>query len=463
MPKQLIVSHICYPQVAILDDGRLCRLLSDKPSAQTGDIYLAKVVRLLPSLMMAFLDIGEPKNAVLTLTKDSQIRQGQYIMVMIGRPAYAQKGATATTAISLSSPYVVYKPDDMGVRISHKIPKNIARHIKHAITAMMKDEHLQGGIIIRTSAQTVDIVTILEHIGKLHQTEQHIKNHAHKKPCRLYRVPLPLSVFVYDTDSKKIDEILIDDKTLYDEWCDFVGQFLPHLTDKIKYRTPSLFDSHDIYAQLCQALSPYVPLSSGATLVIDECEAMTVVDVNTGSLVNSSKNLIYQANLEASQAIAFELKLRQIAGLVVIDFIDMKNTQHQQAVYDNLKKHLADDPAKIRLLPFNEFGLVQLSRERTSLRLSDMYAEPCSACQGDGITTQKTSVLAIIAQLTTFAHQHLSSKDEIVLRVSNNLAKILLNSMDFVKIQTTLHEQLSLKIINTYCDDKYDILFHTIK
>ena len=463
MSTQIIASCIGCPQVAILTDGKLCRLFSDDPLGQTGDIYLAKVARLLPTLGVAFLDIGEPKKAVLTLPKNSLLYQGQFIVVMITRPAYAQKGATATTNISLISPYIVYKPFGVGVGISSKIPKVFSHNIKQIITNITQELQIQGGVMGRTLAQTLNDKDILKsHISQLYNTWQAIKIPATKNPQRLYRPLSLLSILSHDI-GVQIDEILIDDGVMYDEWREMIGQFFPHLSGKIHLHTPSLFDDYGIYTQLWSALSPQITLPSGVTLVFDECEAMTVIDVNTGTLVNSSQNLIYQANLEACQAITFELKLRQIGGLVVIDFINMKSLKHKQAVYAELQKCLADDHAKIRLLPFNEFGLVQLSRERTSLSLSDIYSTPCSVCQGVGDTKQKASLLAIIAKMTTLIHQNLSTKDDIVLRVSKNIAKTLLDSKDFIKIQTVLQERLSLKIINTYSDDKYDILLNRAK
>lgn len=470
MPTQLLISHTpqnphqISPTVALLKGDRLCRLFSDSPLGQAGDIYLAKVVRVLPSLSLAFLDIGEPKNAVLSIPKDIPIRLGQTLTVMSTRPALADKGAIATTAISLSSPYVVYKPQGVGVGVSAKIPKPLTHSLKQTAQNIIAELSLVGGVVVRTSAQLLENDDDLKnHIAHLHATYQDICKNPTKNPTRLYRPPLALSIFCHDIDLMQIDEILTDDGAIYDDWRGTMGRLLPHLADKIHLRPVHLFDTHHVHDELHRALSPKVALPSGAYLMIDECEAMTVIDVNTGSLVNSSQDVIYQANLEASKQIAFELMLRQIGGLVVIDFIDMKNVKNQQSIYENLQKYLANDTAKIRLLPFNEFGLIQLSRERKLLSLSHIYSQTCPTCQGKGRTNQGVNVLAIVAKLTTLAHQELSPKDDIVLRVSDSLAKILLNSTDFIKIKSVLQEQLSLKIITEYPDDKYDILLNQFK
>lgn len=453
--KQLLITNLCHPQVAIMRQGRLCRLVSDSETGQAGDVYLAKVVRVLPALAVAFLDIGESKNALLSVS-DTPITVGQWLIVQLSRPAHAQKGAIATTIITLSSPYVVYKPQGVGVGVSTKLPKDKGQTFKKYLTDYLKNSPIKGGVVVRTLAQELDPAVLVAHILYLHECWQGIltAKTASKTPKRLYRTPLPLAVL---TDETGITSLLIDDRAMYDEWSAFAKQYLSSI-DSVTYHMPSLFDTYQVYAQLNNALNARVDLPSGAYLMIDECEAMTVIDVNTGTLTHSSKNIIYQANLEAVQTIAHELILRQIGGLVVVDLIDMKSPDDQQSIYQAFQQALAHDTAKVVLAPMSQFGLIELSRERRLSSLSDKYSHDCPTCHGVGkIKSMPTIALAIIAKLTSLSHT-LTAKDELVLRVGERLHAFLANDEAFKNTIVNLPCSCHIKIMADYPDDKHDIL-----
>lgn len=453
--KQLLITNLCYPQVAIMRQGRLCRLVSDSEMGQAGDIYLAKVVRVLPALAVAFLDIGEGKNAILSLL-DTSITVGQLLIVQLSRPAHAQKGAIATTAITLSSPYIVYKPQGAGIGVSTKLPKDKGQFFKKHLTDCLKNSSIKGGVVVRTLAQDIDPAVLVAHILYLYECWQGVltAKSISKTPQRLYRTPLPLAAL---NDETGITSLLIDDRVMYDEWSAFAEQYLPSI-DSVTYHTPSLFDTYHVYTQLNNALNVRVDLPSGAYLVINECEAMTVIDVNTGSLTHSSKNIIYQANLEAVQAVADALILRQIGGLVVVDLINMKNLDDQKAIYQAFQQVLADDTAKVVLAPMSQFGLIELSREHRLSSLSDKYTHDCSACHGVGkVKALPTIALAIVAKLTSLSHT-LTAKDELVLRVGERLHAFLANDKAFKSTVVNLPCLCHIKIMADYPDDKHDIL-----
>lgn len=454
MPKQLLITTLGQSQVAVMQGDKLCRLLSEDETAQAGDVYLAKVVRVLPALSVAFLDIGEDKNAILSLP-DTPLTDGQRLIVQLTRPAYAQKGATVTTAISLSSPYVVYKPNGAGVGVSAKLPKSTAQPLKKTLSDALKASSIQGGVVVRTSAQNIDPSDLMAHLEYLHEAWQDIlrQKSTLKTPSRLYRPPLPLIALSEHPD---INAIHTDDDAIYDEWQRFAKHYLPTLS--VAYHPPSLFDAHHIYTQLQNALNRHVALPCGAYLVIDVCEAMTVIDVNTGTLTHSSKNLIHQANLEAVQTIASELMLRQIGGLVVVDLIDMKDKRHQEEIYQAFKLALADDIAQVRLLPMNEFGLISLSREQKLLSFSHKYTNPCPHCQATGrVGDLSLMTLEIVSKLTSLSQaQH--PKDEIILRLSQALHTHLSHDDAYRTVETALESILTLKIMADYPPQKYDIL-----
>ncbi|MDO4896884.1 MAG: ribonuclease E/G [Moraxella sp.] len=454
MSKHLLITSLCYPQVAVMQGDKLCRLLSDSECGQAGDIYLAKVVRVLPTLGVAFLDIGEQKNVLLSLNKTTVI-QGQMLIVQLTCSAHNQKGATVTTAISLSLPYVVYKPYGKGVGVSGKTSKSVATTLKQTALDIAHELSIKGGFVVRTSAKDVDLSLLKAHMAYLSDVWRGIladKSTA-KIPSRLYRTPLTLVAL---SDHADLTAIHTDDGIMYDKWAGFAKRYLPQLA--VFYHRPSLFDKHDVYTKLQNALDSRVNLPLGAYLIIDECEAMTVIDVNTGTLVASSQDIVYQANLEAVKAIAGELMLRQIGGLVVVDLIDMKNKKQKELVYQAFKKALADDIAKVHLSFVNEFGLIELSRERVSPSFSAMYAHHCLACHGTGkIKTLQTMRLAIIAKLTSLSADF-HTKDEIVLRISEKLHDFLVNDEHFQQVSAVLGSVFRVKIMAEYADDKYDIL-----
>lgn len=452
--KQLLITTLCHLQIAVMQGDRLCQLLSDSQHAQTGDIYLAKVVRVLPALSVAFLDIGEDKNALMRLGRE-QVYQGQWLIVQIVRPAYAQKGATATTAISLSSPYVAYKPLGAGVGVSAKLTKEVSQALKECALEVMTQLGMAGGAVIRTRAQGADRALLRVHFEWLKQIWQDILSTKQdlKIPTRLYRTPLLLTALDDHTDITKVST---DDETLYHEWRDFLAHYLPQVS--IHYERGSLFANHHIYTQLQNALTSCVPLSSGAYLVIDVCEAMTVIDVNTGTLTHSSQNLIYETNLQAVLTIASELMLRQIGGLVAIDLIDMKSSHHKDMIYQEFKRVLADDIAKVHLLPINEFGVMMLSRERVSLSFYDKYTATCSTCRGVGkIPTWHVAQLDIVSKLAGMLEKH-HPKDDIILQVPKQLYHQLQNNTTYQALSASLQPALRVQVLTEGEANKYSLI-----
>lgn len=454
MSKQLLITTPRHPQVAILENGRLCRLLSESEAGQVGDIYWAKVVRVLPALAVAFLDIGEDKNAILSLS-DTPITAGQWLIVQLSRPAHANKGAIVSTVITLSLPCVVYKPNGTGVGVSGKLPKPLRQSLHHQVSDIMAKLSIQCSVVVRTSAQQVDETCLHHNIAHLHTLWQGILSAkaTAKTPKRLYRTPLPLIAL---SDHADITDVICDDEATYRYWREFSSVHLPNLT--VHQHAPSIFDIYNVYTQLLQSLDNHVDLPSGAFVIFEECEAMTVADVNTGMLTNSSKNVIYQANLEAIHAIAHELVLRQIGGLVVVDLIDMASDDDKRKIYQKFKELLAQDFAKVSLAPMSQFGLIELSRERQYISFSHQYTHACPTCQGTGkIKTLHLARLTLIAKLTTLITE-LNAKDDIILRVSVALNASLASDVDFQAMIADFGERLSIKIMTDYPDDKHDIL-----
>ena len=452
MPKQLLITRLCGAQIAIMQGDRLCQLLSEHPSAQAGDVYLAKVVRVVSALSVAFLDISEPNHAVLSLNQHNPITQGQSIIVQISRPAHAQKGAIATTAITLASPYMVYQPRQCGVRVSAKLDKASAKVLHDHATSIMSALAMTGALMIRTLAKDAQPQTNAYHIRHLHEVWQTILSNkaCAKAPKRLYRMPLLCQALAQHTEVSAI----YDDGALDKDWGKFLGEYLP---DVALYQQPvGIFNRYNIYTKLKNALSRHLPLPSGAYLVIDECEAMTVIDVNTGTAPNSSANLIYQTNLQAIQTIAQILMLRQIGGLVAIDLIDMKDDRQKHNIYQSFKQELAKDIAKSSVLPINEFGVMMVSRERRFLSLTDEYTQSCPTCQGISMPTMSVACFGIIAELFDLSHD-IHPKDTLILRVGADLYECLQTMSDYQVVSQRLAQTLQIKIM-----PDYDAHHHTL-
>lgn len=453
MPKQLLLTRLCGAKIAIMQGDKLYRLLSEHELAQAGDVYLAKVLRLVPALSLAFLDIGEAHHAILRLNQHATIRQGQLIIVQITRPAHAQKGAHATTAIALSSPYVVYKPHQSGVRVSTKIPKTSAQRLQSHASDVVSALGMTGGLMVRTLAKTVQKEVLAHHIRHHHQLWQTILSDKArtKAPTRLYRMPLLLQALAEHTDVSAI----YDDGVIDGGWTEFLEAYLPNVS--LHQEPAGIFHRYHVYRQLTSALNRHISLPSGAHLVIDECEAMTVIDVNIGTALSSSRCLIHQTNLQAVHAIAQILILRQIGGLVAIDFIDMTDESQKHKIYQALKDALTQDVAKSSILPINEFGVMMVSRERRCLSLSYEYAHACPACRGVPTSAVSVACFGIIAELFDLSDD-VSPKDTFILQVSPKLHMYLQTMPDYHAISQTLGATLQLNIMQNYDDDHHTLL-----
>lgn len=433
-------------RVAVLDNGILGEIYIERHHklGLVGNIYLGTVVRVLPGMQAAFVDIGQSRTAFLHVNDmqreprpvaenkskaadngdqnlDSNIEdavvenstdnlavtppvisiqntevipvsktliqhrlhESQRILVQVTKDQLGSKGARLTTNISLPSRYLVYLPSSEHIGISQRIDGEEERtRLKTELSSLMQTVNLKGGLIARTAAERVPVDKLEEDIYYLLQLwrticarRQEMKQHQSSE--LIYQeLSLPLRS-IRDLVHADTEKVIIDNAQIYEQVRSFAKEFVPFVYDRIVHYTaePSLFDVHRVEDDLRDALKRRVDLKSGGYLIIDQTEAMTTIDVNTGSFVGgrSLEDTVYKTNLEATHAIARQLRLRNLGGIIILDFIDMLEQQHKDDVLESLQSQLVQDYAKTKITQVSELGLVEMTRKRTRESLDSSY------------------------------------------------------------------------------------------
>lgn len=402
--KEMLISHDSNEtRVALLEDRELVELYIERPKRSVvGNVYLGKVKDVLPGMQAAFVDIGLEKNAFLYVDEivspegvealprrdiQSLLRVGQQIMVQVLKDPMGTKGARVTTEITLPGRFLVLMPFSEFVGVSRKIP-DAERDRLHDIIAPHVEAGL--GVIVRTVAQNVserDLVSDLEFLKRLWKRVSH-QAHDGLAPEVVYtEMDLALRL-VRDVFSDDFKRLIVDDKLTHDKVVSFLKKTSPHLTKRVQTHKDrvSLFDAFELQPTIDAALRRSVTLPSGGHITIDKTEALTAIDVNTGKFVGR-KNLeetIFKTNLEAADEVVRQLRLRDIGGIIVIDFIDMEDQFHRAELMHRLSRALERDRTKTRLTEISKLGLVEMTRKNVTDGLYGMLTEPCPCCNGDG-------------------------------------------------------------------------------
>ena len=399
-------------QVALLEGRSLTEHYASRPADDAlqihGNIYLGKVQNVLPGMEAAFVDIGTPKNAVLyrgdvQFDKEDVVEQGpeprieqvlkrgQLILSQVTKNPIGEKGARLTQEVSLPGRFVVLIPDSRTYGISKRLPENERRRLRNVLDRIKPEEH---GLIVRTAAENATEHELSTDMKQLVERWAKIKEKAEKasSPTLLYREPSLAMRVIREEFSSDYRGIVIDDRELYEEVRDYIGAFNPEFVDRVEYwdekkQDLPLFEQHRVVEQLRKALDRKVWLPSGGSLVIEHTEALTVVDVNTGKNVgkNNLEETVLGNNLEAAEEIARQLRLRDIGGIIVIDFIDMEVKENRRKVVEAFKKALARDKTRTQVFDISELGLVQMTRKRIGEGLITSFADTCQACHGRGV------------------------------------------------------------------------------
>ena len=402
-------------QVGVLEDDLLVEhfVTTESQASLIGNIYLGRVQNVLPSMEAAFVDIGQGRNGVLYAgeidwrkTKlhgrarkvENALKSGDQVLVQVAKDPIGHKGARLTTQISLAGRYLVYGPGGRSAGISRKLPAPERKRLKDILGRVVPGD---GGAIIRTAAENVPEEAIATDVNRLHSRWEDIVAHAKKeksskgaKPVTMYEEPNMLIKVVRDLFNEDFTELIVDGKRSFNTVRAYVDSMAPDLADRVvRYRAKDhggqdAFEAYRIDEQLHKALSRKVWLPSGGTLVIDRTEAMTVIDVNTGKFTGSGGNLeetVTRNNLEAAEEIVRQMRLRDLGGMIVVDFIDMVLPENQDLVLRRLKEALGRDRTRHQVSEVTSLGLVQMTRKRLGTGLVETFSTECECCNGRGI------------------------------------------------------------------------------
>lgn len=400
-----------YSQIAVLEDGILVEHYVDRASATSmiGNIYLGRVQNVLPSMEAAFIDIGRGRNAVLyageidwdgygVTGQDKKVervfKSGQSVLVQVSKDPVGAKGARLTAHISLPGRYVVYSPGGQLSGISRKLPENERKRLKGILDELVGPA---ASVIVRTAAEGATEDELVRDVNRLKAQWEVIekKVKAGQAPQQLYTEPELTVRIVRDLFTEDFARLVVDGNgkanDAYDSVEGYVTHVAPHLAERLEHWDRAgrgdLFDNHRVHEQVAKALERKVFLPSGGSLVIDRTEAMTVVDVNTGRFTGSSGNLeatVTSNNLEAAEEIVRQLRLRDIGGIIVIDFIDMVLPSNRELLLRRLVECLGRDRTRHQVAEVTSLGLVQMTRKKIGTGLAEAFTVPCETCKGSG-------------------------------------------------------------------------------
>ncbi len=401
-------------QVAVLEGRSLIEHYLSRPQDDEtlidGNIYFGRVQNVLPGMEAAFVDIGTPKNAVLYRgdvrydpedvleggkRADARIEQllrpGQHILCQVTKNPIGTKGARLTQEVSLPGRFVVLVPNSDTYGISRRLDDNERKRLRRILDEVRPAGH---GLIVRTAAEGSSVAELSRDVARLVAEWQGIESQAKgvSVPSLLYREPDTAVRVIREEFNRQYRGVVIDDPDLYEEVRDYVASISPELTDRVElYDTAAealpLFERHHIHEQLHKALDRKVWLPSGGSIIIERTEALTVIDVNTGKNVGTSnlEETVYRNNLEAAEEIARQLRLRDIGGIIVIDFIDMEIRANRAEVARVFREALARDKTRTQVSDISDLGLVEMTRKRVSEGLVESFTQQCPTCNGRGI------------------------------------------------------------------------------
>ncbi len=405
-------------RVAVIQQGVVQEVQIERTSARgwVGNIYMGRVVRVLPGMQSAFVDIGGARAAFLHVADlwgqrqegveakpiERLLSEGQNLMVQVIKDPIGTKGARLSTQISIAGRLLVFLPQDDHIGISQKIGSHELREQLRArmsvLAALPEGTGPTGGFILRTNAEEATDDELSEDIRYLRKTWGAVRERSFKSPpgTLLHQDLNLVERVLRDLAHDGTQAVRIDSRMQFELLHKFGQEFTPTAVAKLEHYAGErpIFDLFNIDEEIARALTRRVDLKSGGYLIIDQTEALTTVDVNTGGFVGARNfdDTIFKTNLEASLAIARQLRLRNLGGIIIIDFIDMTREDHQAAVLAELRKQLSRDRTKITVSGFTQLGLVEMTRKRTRESLAHMLCEPCPTCEGKGQVKTARSV-----------------------------------------------------------------------
>ena len=468
-------------RVAVIEAGVVQELHIERAAGRglVGNIYMGRVARVLPGMQSAFVEIGleraaflhvadiweEKKNGEPPRPIERILSEGQPLMVQVVKDPLGTKGARLSTQISIAGRMLVYLPQDPHIGISQRIEDEADRRTLRDKVQLLLPPEEKGGIIVRTIAETASNEEIAADIGYLRKLWQDIVARARTAaaPSILYQ-DLSLGQRVLrDLANTATGRIVVDSRENFAKLAAFAADYMQAVAPKLEHYTGErpLFDLHSIEEEIERALARRVDLKSGGYLIIDQTEAMTTIDVNTGGYVGlrSFDDTIFKTNLEAAQAIARQLRLRNLGGIIVIDFIDMENLEHREAVLAEFRKALAKDRTRMTVNGFTQLGLVEMTRKRTRESLAHVLCEPCPTCTGRGeLKTARTICYEIVRSVMREARQF--NPKEFRILASQSVVDLFLEeeSQALAMLGDFIGKAISMQVETTYSQEQYDVI-----
>lgn len=428
MKKEIVINaSMAETRIAILEEQRLVELFVEKPERErmVGDIYLGKVVNVVKGMRAAFVNIGQKQDAFLhfsdvgetfstvsaLIDRDEennhraalppeQMKVGQEILVQIIKEPISTKGSRLTTEISLPGRFVVLVPNSSMVGISKKIDSFSERRRLRKITKALRPDGF--GVIVRTVAEGRDENSLRQDIESLvnvwRKIEKRLKGA--KAPMLVYKDMGMTSSVIRDLFASDVKRLVVDSRKLYREITAYLKEVSPSLVNSVEFYNKNIpiFDHFGIESEIETSLARKVWLKSGGYIIFDQTEALVAIDVNSGKFMGHKdhEHNSLRINLEAATEIARQLRLRDLGGIIVIDFIDMRDERNKRRLHDEFKNELKKDRAQANITPISEFGLIEMTRERVRPSLLFTFSETCPTCKGLGRITSKSTILTRI-------------------------------------------------------------------
>ncbi len=476
-------------RVAVVENGMLQEVYVERTSRKgiVGNIYKGRVVRVLPGMEAAFVDIGLERAAFIHASdvadlggSDDQqdtvrtvpdirslLREGQSIIVQVTKDPIGSKGARLTTHLSIPSRYLVYMPAVSHIGVSQRIEDEQERQRLKDLIAVSAESHAldAGGYILRTAAEGATEEDVARDMAYLNRLSSAVMDHASEleAPAVIYE-DLPLFIrTVRDLVRPQTEKIRIDSRESYQKLLEFSHEFVEGLQEKIECYPGErpLFDLYSVEDEIQKALSRQVQLKSGGYLIIDQTEAMTTIDINTGAFVGhrNLEETIFKTNLEAARAISRQLRLRNLGGIIIIDFIDMEDSEHQRQVLRMLEKMLERDHARTKITGVSELGLVEMTRKRTTESLGQLLCAPCPVCDGRGfLKTPETICYEIFREILRVNRAY--EVEGFLVMASQNVVDRLLDeeSDNVADLETFIGKTVKFQVELVYTQEQYDVV-----
>ena len=468
-------------RVALMQQGVVQEVHVERTASRgiVGNIYLGRVVRVLPGMQSAFMDVGLERTAFLHVADiwtdrhagdaprpiERILAEGQNLMVQVLKDPIGTKGARLSTQISIAGRMLVYLPQDKHIGISQRIGDEAGREALRERVSRLLPRDESGGYIVRTMAENATDEELAADIAYLRKLWAEIRNRTigARPPYVLYQDLNLAQRVLRDLVTDATTRVVADSRENFQKLSAFTTEYMPQVAERLEHYTGErpLFDLHGVEAEIEKALARRVDLKSGGYLIIDQTEAMTTIDVNTGGFVGARNfdDTIFKTNLEAAQTIARQLRLRNLGGIIIVDFIDMESAEHRTAVLDEFRKALSRDHTKMTVNGFTSLGLVEMTRKRTRESLAHLLCETCPTCGGRGeVKTARTVAYEILRELLREARQfnarefRVLAAPQVIDLFLDEESQALGMLSDFIDKTVSLHPEAS------YGQEQFDIV-----